>query len=295
MSSEGFWKMMPTWRRTALASRTMSWPAMRTLPEVGASVVVRIEIVVVLPAPSGPRRAKNSPASTSNEIPSTALTLPFRYRLTRSRTSIAGAISALRLPRRRQMLPRQHRVGVLERVLGIEVEAARFLGQHLERPFELHERAELERIEGDGDDPVESPHHAVLLVGELDVKAELGEKVESRVSVFDLDLGLFAHLDASDEPGRPLRGEQASWASVQHAESQRGPARGLAGAVEAIVFFVVFTLEPSASLAQQCAQPRVVGRPRDAELQLAFETAIARAMVWTAPGHGGEIIPSCCD
>src|SRR6266849_6260572 len=283
MSSEGFWKMMPTWRRTVLASRTMSWPAMSTLPEVGASVVVRIEMVVVLPAPLGPRRAKNSPGSTSNEIPSTALTLPFRYRLTRSRTSIAGAISALRLPRRREMLARQHRVRVLERVLGIEIEAARFLGQHLER------------VERDGDDTVESPHHAVLLVGELDVKAELGEQVESRMGVLDLDLGLFAHLDAADELGRPLRGEHTARAAVQHAESQRGPASGLAGAVEAIVLFVVFTLEPRAPLAQQSAQPRVVGRPRDAELQLTFETAIARAMVGTGPGHGGEIIPSYCD
>src|SRR6266852_8062971 len=259
MSSEGFWKMMPTWRRTVLASRTMSWPAMSTLPEVGASVVVRIEMVVVLPAPLGPRRAKNSPGSTSNEIPSTALTLPFRYRLTRSRTSMAGAISALRLPRRREMLARQHRVRVLERVLGIEIEASRFLGQHLERPFELHERAELELVERDGDDTVESPHHAVLLVGELDVKAELGEQVESRMGVLDLDLGLFAHLDAADELGRPLRGEHTARAAVQHAESQRGPQAPRRGT---------------------SAHIRDCDRAGDGG---------------TGPGHGGEIIPSYCD
>jgi hypothetical protein len=51
---------------------------MRTSPEVGASVVVRIEIVVVFPAPFGPRSAKNSPASTFRLIPSTALTLALR-------------------------------------------------------------------------------------------------------------------------------------------------------------------------------------------------------------------------
>jgi hypothetical protein len=45
---------------------------MRAVPEVGESVVVRMEIVVVLPAPFGPRNVKNSPASTPKETPSTA-------------------------------------------------------------------------------------------------------------------------------------------------------------------------------------------------------------------------------
>src|SRR6266568_7802803 len=85
--------MIPTSRRTALASRTTSCPAIRTVPEVRPSVVVRIEIVVVFPAPLGPRRAKNWPCSTTKLTPSTAFELPFRYRFTRSRTSIAGAIS----------------------------------------------------------------------------------------------------------------------------------------------------------------------------------------------------------
>src|SRR5713226_8481642 len=60
---------------------------MRTHPDVGASVVVRMEIVVVLPAPFGPSRAKNSPGSTRRLTPSTALTFAFRYRLTWSWTS----------------------------------------------------------------------------------------------------------------------------------------------------------------------------------------------------------------
>ena len=46
---------------------------MTAVPAVGARVVVRIESVVVLPAPFGPRSAKNSPAATSKLIPSTAL------------------------------------------------------------------------------------------------------------------------------------------------------------------------------------------------------------------------------
>src|SRR6266852_3848962 len=93
MSSDAFWKMMPTSRRTALASRTTSCPAIFTLPDVRPRVVVRMEIVVVLPAPFGPSSAKNWPCSTSKVTPSTAFTVPFRYRFTRSRTSIAGAIS----------------------------------------------------------------------------------------------------------------------------------------------------------------------------------------------------------
>jgi hypothetical protein len=48
----------------------MSRPSIVAVPPVGDSVVVRIEIVVVLPAPFGPSSAKNSPARTSKLIPS---------------------------------------------------------------------------------------------------------------------------------------------------------------------------------------------------------------------------------
>src|SRR5256886_14014356 len=80
--------MIPTLRRTALASRTMSLPSSVAPPLVGESVVVRIEIVVVFPAPFGPSRTKNSPAFTWNEIPSTAFVSAFLYRLTSSSTRI---------------------------------------------------------------------------------------------------------------------------------------------------------------------------------------------------------------
>ena len=50
----------------------------RSCPLVGASSVVSILIVVVLPAPLGPRKAKISPACTSNEMPSTAAKSPER-------------------------------------------------------------------------------------------------------------------------------------------------------------------------------------------------------------------------
>src|SRR5207244_13643369 len=80
--------MIPTLRRTALASRTMSLPSIVAPPLVGESVVVRIEIMVVFPAPFGPRRTKNSPAFTWKEMPSTAFVSAILYRFTRSSTRI---------------------------------------------------------------------------------------------------------------------------------------------------------------------------------------------------------------
>src|SRR2546423_993185 len=52
--------MMPTWRRTPAGSLTASRPSMRIDPELGVRVVVRIEMVVGLPAPLGARRAKRA-------------------------------------------------------------------------------------------------------------------------------------------------------------------------------------------------------------------------------------------
>jgi len=66
--------MIPTDPRTALASVARSWPAIVARPLVAESVVVRIEIVVVFPAPFGPRSAKSSPRATAKLIPSTAFT-----------------------------------------------------------------------------------------------------------------------------------------------------------------------------------------------------------------------------
>ena len=73
----GFWKMIPMLRRTAVASRSRSWPAMVTVPLVLARVVVRMQMVVVLPAPLGPRKAKSSPGRTSKLMSSTAGVVDF--------------------------------------------------------------------------------------------------------------------------------------------------------------------------------------------------------------------------
>ena len=47
---------------------TGSWPAIKSRPSLGVSTVVSILIVVVLPAPLGPRKAKMTPSGTANEM-----------------------------------------------------------------------------------------------------------------------------------------------------------------------------------------------------------------------------------
>lgn len=62
--------------RTFVACDTTSKPATDAFPDVGFKRVVSIIIVVLLPAPFGPRKPKISPVSTLNEMLSTAFTLP---------------------------------------------------------------------------------------------------------------------------------------------------------------------------------------------------------------------------
>src|SRR5262249_38837580 len=67
----------PTLRRTSTGSSRTSCPASRARPLVGGRNVVRIRIVVVLPAPFGPSRPTISPLPTAKLIPSTASTSPY--------------------------------------------------------------------------------------------------------------------------------------------------------------------------------------------------------------------------
>ena len=53
--------------RTPSGSRARSMPATRTLPAVAERNPVIIRIVVVLPAPLGPRKPSTSPSGTKNE------------------------------------------------------------------------------------------------------------------------------------------------------------------------------------------------------------------------------------
>jgi hypothetical protein len=59
-------------RRTSSRSRTTSWPATRALPPVGRTSVQSMLMVVVLPAPLGPRKPNTSPPATSKLTPRTA-------------------------------------------------------------------------------------------------------------------------------------------------------------------------------------------------------------------------------
>src|SRR5437588_5883951 len=86
-SRVGSWNTSPMLRRTSSRSRTTSWPATVAEPEVGLTSVHSMLIVVVLPAPLGPRKPNTSPGATSNSTPRTAWMSP--NRLWRSRTAIA--------------------------------------------------------------------------------------------------------------------------------------------------------------------------------------------------------------
>src|SRR3954470_14535426 len=80
-------KTSPMWRRTSSRSLTTSWPATRALPLVGFASVHSMLIVVVLPAPFGPRNPNTSPASTLKRTPLTASTSSKDF--LRSSTSMA--------------------------------------------------------------------------------------------------------------------------------------------------------------------------------------------------------------
>src|SRR4051812_34279331 len=73
----------------ATASSVTSTPPTRTLPEVGSDSPAMIRMVVVLPAPFGPRKPKISPGRTESERSFTAMNSP--YFLVRLRISITGA------------------------------------------------------------------------------------------------------------------------------------------------------------------------------------------------------------
>ena len=67
---------MPIAFLTSDGSSRQSCPAMKAFPEEGARRVQRILMVVVLPAPLGPRNPNIVPSSTVKEIVSTAVRLP---------------------------------------------------------------------------------------------------------------------------------------------------------------------------------------------------------------------------
>src|SRR5579864_868908 len=80
-------------RRTAIVSLTTSRPNTSASPESGGRSVTRILIVVVLPAPLGPRRPKISPDVMAKLTLSTATTSLNRREISLARTADVGAAS----------------------------------------------------------------------------------------------------------------------------------------------------------------------------------------------------------
>src|SRR5438128_4019468 len=78
-------------RLRARRSFSSERPSMVTSPAVGRSRPVSILMVVLLPAPLGPRNPKKRPRGTSKETSSTATF--FRKALVRWRTTMAGAVA----------------------------------------------------------------------------------------------------------------------------------------------------------------------------------------------------------
>src|SRR5579884_457333 len=108
-------------RRTSSRSRTTSCPATVAVPAVGFISVHSMLIVVVFPAPLGPRKPNTSPGATSKLTPRTASSSPKRF--TSPSTTIAGP---------------PLRLASLTLVLGQDaVQGAAGLGQGLRRPLEL--------------------------------------------------------------------------------------------------------------------------------------------------------------
>src|SRR4051794_25224793 len=86
-------------RFAATAPTSTGAPSIVTEPASRVSSPQTIEIVVVLPAPFGPRSPYVSPARISNETPFTASMAPYRFRRSRTaRTTGASATSTSATP-----------------------------------------------------------------------------------------------------------------------------------------------------------------------------------------------------
>src|SRR5947209_15156236 len=126
---------------TRSGSCTTSRSSTRAVPSVGLTCPVRIRSIVVLPAPFGPKRPKNSPRSTVSWMPFSASTVPYRF------VSPEASIAATAAPTRATLF----RVRLL--VIGLQ-EAKLFgpppieLQQHVDGPIRLPREHVSERVVG---------------------------------------------------------------------------------------------------------------------------------------------------
>src|SRR5215472_17614477 len=82
----------------------MGSPFHRTVPPSSEVTPKMARIAVVLPAPFGPRKPKTSPAGTSKDSPSSAVTVPYRRRRPSSCSSTKDMAKSYR-NRRNQVKP----------------------------------------------------------------------------------------------------------------------------------------------------------------------------------------------
>ena len=68
--------MKPSARFAASGFTRKSWPAILTEPAVGCRIPAIMRIVVVFPAPFGPRNPKSSPDGTTRSRERTAVNVP---------------------------------------------------------------------------------------------------------------------------------------------------------------------------------------------------------------------------
>jgi hypothetical protein len=79
--------------RARTGFRATSIPRTRAIPAVGTTRVVRMPIVVVVPAPFGPSKPNTSPGGTWKSTSSTAFVGRLGYRFTKLTTSTAGSFT----------------------------------------------------------------------------------------------------------------------------------------------------------------------------------------------------------
>src|SRR5438552_14542038 len=214
-------------------------------------------------SPTSRRSGSAPPAPTGRRLP--------RRRRGRNNHRSRGRF---RRPSCLLVLAGHDRVAVPQCVDGVEAEAPRHLRQHLRRALELDKPSEVEHVERDRDS-VEHPVRTPLRVGPADPEPELLQKVQRRVNVGDVNLGLLADLDASFEGRRTLCGEDAAWAAVEHAKPQRRVAGRLARPVETVVVLLVAARQLGAALAEHRAKLGVVACARDAKPELRLDGAVS--------------------
>src|SRR5438552_9400963 len=211
--------MKPREAFAASGAWARSWPLMVIRPLEGLSRPAMMRMVVVLPAPFGPRNPWISPGSTERLTPSTAVKEP--YVLTRASTAIMGS------GRLRPAMGRAVALG------DGEVEGAQVLGRPADqerRGARLHvhlEDAHLGVPDGgqDGDLAIQAA------AGEPDVGGVGRELVEGGIdgqppslpaSLLHVDLGPGVVVEAAAHVHEPDRDPRRKAQRARHGHVQRG-------------------------------------------------------------------------